>query len=94
MSSRAALQTFAKRMRRNPTLGESRLWRLLRNRRLEGLKFRRQVRIGPYIADFVCYQHRLVVEADGPSHQESDTDPIRDEWLTRGSECSATPMIW
>jgi len=77
------LHMYAKRMRREPTLSESRLWRMLRNRRLKGLKFRRQVPIGPYVADFVCFQRKLIVEADGPPHESSRTDGARDEWFER-----------
>ena len=55
---------------------------LLRDRKLEGLKFRRQVPIGPYIADFLSFRHRLVVEADGPTHRENpERDLQRDAWL-------------
>jgi very-short-patch-repair endonuclease len=67
-------------MRRNPSVTERRLWRLLRDRRLAGLKFRRQVPIGPYVADFVCLSARLIVEADGPLHDEAH-DAKRDAWL-------------
>ncbi|HEV2531185.1 endonuclease domain-containing protein [Phenylobacterium sp.] len=67
-------------LRRNSTATERRLWGLLRAKRLEGLKFRRQVPIGPYVADFLCLRHRLIVEADGPFH-EADTDAVRDAWL-------------
>jgi very-short-patch-repair endonuclease len=67
-------------MRRESTFNERILWRLLRNRRLNGLKFRRQVPIGPYIADFVCYSERLIVEADGPLH-DPKKDAARDAWL-------------
>jgi len=59
---------------------EQRLWALLRDRRLEGLKFRRQLPIGRYVADFVCLRHRLIVEADGPHHNEA-RDAVRDAWL-------------
>jgi very-short-patch-repair endonuclease len=49
------------------------VWSRLRNRQLGGYKFRRQVPIGPYFADFVCLSARLVVEVDGEGHrQESD----------------------
>ncbi len=61
---------------------ETRLWDLLRSRRLDGLKFRRQVAIGPYIADFICLERRLIVEADGPLH-DAERDAARDEWLGR-----------
>jgi very-short-patch-repair endonuclease len=70
----------ARAMRRNPTATERRLWRLLRDRRLEGLKFRRQVQIGPFIADFACLAHKLIVEADGPVHDATE-DLARDGWL-------------
>jgi very-short-patch-repair endonuclease len=70
----------AKRMRRAPSATERMLWRLLRDRCLEQLKFRRQVPIGRYVADFVCFQHRLIVEADGPLHDEVH-DAERDAWL-------------
>ena len=52
---------------------ERRVWYRLRARRLAGFKFRRQLPIGPYFADFVCLSSRLVVEIDGEFHeQESD----------------------
>ena len=76
------LSQRAKEMRKVPALYERRLWKLLRDRRLEGLKFRRQVVIGRYIVDFVCPRHRLIVEADGPSHEDrAATDAERDAWL-------------
>ncbi|WP_292174019.1 DUF559 domain-containing protein [Brevundimonas sp.] len=77
------LRERAKDMRREPALYEKRLWKILRDRRLEGLKFRRQVVLGRYVADFVCFRHRLIVEADGPLHGERiDHDAARDAWLT------------
>jgi very-short-patch-repair endonuclease len=71
---------LALRMRRAPASNEAALWSMLRNRRLAGLKFRRQVPIGPYIVDFVCLRHRLIIEADGPFHDET-YDEKRDAWL-------------
>jgi len=68
-------------MRRNPSATERRLWKLLRDRKLEGLKFRRQVPIGRYFADFVCLSHRIIVEADGPLYDE-EHDAKRDAWLS------------
>jgi len=68
-------------MRHEPTFNERRLWRLLRDRRLDDLKFRRQVPLGPHIVDFVCFSRRLVVEADGPFHEQSASDPVRDQRL-------------
>jgi len=76
------IQSRAKQMRHEPVLYEQRLWKLLRDRRLEGLKFRRQVVVGRYVADFVCFRHRLIVEADGPMHAERTLhDAERDAWL-------------
>jgi very-short-patch-repair endonuclease len=56
------------------------LWELLRDRRLDGMKFRRQVPIGPFVVDFACLEHRLIVEADGPLH-DPIKDAERDAWL-------------
>ena len=58
----------SRRLRREQTEAESKLWSHLRAKRLQGLKFRRQVPIGNYIADFVCPQAKLVVEVDGSQH--------------------------
>ncbi|MDO8297169.1 MAG: DUF559 domain-containing protein [Caulobacter sp.] len=81
MTGNVSNLAFARRMRREPTMNERRLWKLLRDRRLEGLKFRRQVPIGKYIVDFLCLRHRLIVEADGPTHVDSLHDAERDAWL-------------
>jgi very-short-patch-repair endonuclease len=71
-------RAFAKSLRTNATETEKALWRLLRSRRLANLKFRRQVPIGPWIADFVSFERRLIVEADGSQHAESPRDEQRD----------------
>jgi very-short-patch-repair endonuclease len=71
----------ARTMRRAPTDTELRLWRLLRDRRLSGFKFRRQVPVGPYIVDFLCASANLIVEADGFQHAESPRDKARDAYL-------------
>ncbi len=63
------------------TDAERRLWSVLRSRRLLGYKFRRQRPIGPFIVDFACIEHRLVVEADGGQHLESNYDARRTAWL-------------
>ena len=60
--------TYAKRLRQDSTDAERRLWSALRNHRLNGLKFKRQQPIDRYIVDFVCFEHRLVVEVDGGQH--------------------------
>jgi len=72
----------ARELRRFATDAERVLWSHLRNRQLEGCKFRRQVPIGPYIVDFVCFGTRLIVEADGPFH-DTEADAVRDGWLKR-----------
>jgi very-short-patch-repair endonuclease len=72
----------ARSMRREMTDAERRLWFLLRDRRLNGAKFRRQAPVGPYIADFVCLRRKVIVEADGGQHYGSAKDAIRDRWLT------------
>jgi very-short-patch-repair endonuclease len=75
---------FARALRRNMTHAETLLWRMLRDRRLDGHKFRRQVPIGRYIADFLCDEHRLIVELDGAPHDRAEQqahDAARDEWL-------------
>ena len=67
-------------MRREPPASERRLWSFLRAGRLAGMKFRRQVPIGPYTVDFLCLRHRLVIEADGPFH-DGKKDAVRDAFL-------------
>ena len=64
------LLAFARSMRHDQTNAEARLWQLLRNRRLAGFKFRRQVPIGGYIVDFYCHEARLGVELDGGQHND------------------------
>ena len=71
----------AKALRREQTEAEKQLWSYLRAGRLNGHKFRRQQPIGPYIADFVCQQARLVVELDGSQHADSPHDAKRDAFL-------------
>ncbi len=80
-ADRERLTRYAKAMRHDPVFNERVLWKLLRNRRLGDLKFRRQVPIGRYIADFLCLRHRLIVEADGPTHEDNLYDLERDAWL-------------
>ena len=59
-----------RQLRRNATDAESLLWQLLRNRQLDGWKFRRQHPVDPYILDFYCDEARLAVELDGGQHAE------------------------
>lgn len=74
------LQNFAKHMRREPTDAEARFWHHARNRAIGGMKFRRQVPVGEYIADFLCVEERLIVELDGSQHGEA-RDGERDAYL-------------
>jgi len=75
------LKDRARQMRREPTEAERRMWRLLRDRRLGGFKFRRQEQLGRYIVDFVCFERKLVIELDGAQHADSAYDAKRDAWL-------------
>jgi len=68
----------ARQFRRTSTIAEDRLWRLLRSRQLGDIKFRRQAPIGPWIVDFVAFEQRLVLEADGGQHADNSRDQIRD----------------
>ena len=65
----------AKRLRRNLTDAERKLWDVLRSRQFEDAKFRRQQPVGPFIVDFVCQQHRLIIEADGSQHDVEKDAP-------------------
>jgi very-short-patch-repair endonuclease len=71
-------RAFAKALRANATDAEIKPWQLLRSRRLASMKFRRQVPIGPWIVDFVSFEKRLIIEADGSQHAESERDKGRD----------------
>jgi len=64
------LRSIARDMRREPTPAELMLWSRLRRKRLEGLKFRFQHPVGNFILDFYCPMVKLVVEVDGPIHDE------------------------
>ena len=72
----------ARTLRHNMTEAEKQIWQILRARQMEGHKFRRQVPIGRYIADFVCHDARLIVEIDGGQHDSSSYCEIpRTEFL-------------
>ncbi|MCV0397343.1 MAG: DUF559 domain-containing protein [Rhizobiaceae bacterium] len=72
-----AKRSFARALRHEATEAEDRLWQELRGRRLDRLKFRRQVPVGPYIADFLCAEAMLIVEVDGSQHADSAHDRAR-----------------
>jgi len=82
--------SIARRLRKSMTLPEVALWRELRRRALDGLKFRRQQPFGPYVLDFYCPSHRLAIEVDGWCHNQGDQparDERRDEWLAGRGVC-------
>ena len=68
-------------MRHDPTDAEARMWRLLRDRRFQLFKFRRQVPFQNVILDFVCFEKRFIVEIDGSQHAGSERDMARDAFL-------------
>jgi very-short-patch-repair endonuclease len=71
----------ARRLRRAATDVELKLWRRLRARSIDHVKFARQEPIGPYVADFVCREHHLIIELDGSQHAGDARDAIRTQWL-------------
>ena len=79
---RRTISPHARPLRQNLTDAERALWNQLRARRLNGLKFKRQGTLRPYVVDFYCSEARLVVEADGGQH-DHPRDAARTEWLLR-----------
>jgi very-short-patch-repair endonuclease len=74
----------ARTLRREQTAAESKLWSCLRNRQLSGVKFSRQVSIGPFFVDFCCHEAKLIIEIDGVTHEtpeELASDARRTAWL-------------
>jgi adenine-specific DNA-methyltransferase len=84
---------FTKELRKNQTDAEKTLWNTLRNRQLNRFKFRRQVSLGRYIVDFVCFESRLIVEVDGGQHADAvPYDETRTRWL--GSQGFRVIRFW
>lgn len=78
----AANRARARTMRRHSVTMEDLFWSVVRNRKLGGYKFKRQYLIGNYIVDFVCVEHKLIVELDGPFHVRREKyDEARDTFL-------------
>jgi very-short-patch-repair endonuclease len=76
----------ARELRQTMTDVEKKLWQLLRAERFLGLKFTRQMPIGPYFADFVCRKRKIIIELDGSHHGEPETmdyDGVRTAFLNR-----------
>lgn len=72
----------ARELRHKETKAEKLLWKRIRNRQVDGLKFRRQHPIGYYIADFFCFEKRLIIELEGSVHEENEQkeyDTVRKE---------------
>jgi very-short-patch-repair endonuclease len=72
---------LARRLRRDSTSAELRLWNKLRSRLIDGHKSVRQQPIGRYIVDFICREKRLIIEVDGGQHANSSCDVVRDQRL-------------
>jgi very-short-patch-repair endonuclease len=84
------LTPIARVLRRDRTEAEARLWRYLRNRQMEGAKFRFQSPVGPYVADFLCVEAKLIVELDGGQHGiQNEKDAAR----TRALEAAGYQVI-
>jgi very-short-patch-repair endonuclease len=78
----SSIQSRVREMRHEPTEAEARLWSQLRAHRANGIHFRRQHPIGPYIVDFCAVQPKLIIEVDGSGHLEQEEyDHQRTEFL-------------
>lgn len=75
------LAQLARTLRNNMTVQEIKIWQYLKNRQIDGVKFRRQFILGKYICDFVSLENKIVIEIDGSQHIESNSDFQRDEFL-------------
>lgn len=73
---------FCRNLRKRQTEAERKLWQVLRNRQLGGMKFRRQYAIDKYVVDFYCSEHKLAIEADGGQHYDAENIK-KDEIRTR-----------
>jgi len=80
----SGLRELTRELRTKETEAEVLLWKLLRNRQLMGFKFRRQHQFGDYVADFYCHEAQLVIECDGPVHEDNERwhhDQNRDAYM-------------
>lgn len=80
-------------LRTHGTPAEGAMWRILRNRQVHGLRFRRQYSVGPYILDFYCPELRLDIEMDGASHFQYD-GAEHDAERTRYLQCEHGIEVW
>ena len=75
---------FARHLRRSSTEAEQALWNRIRNNQIKDVKFRRQQPLGPYTVDFICFEHRLIIEVDGGQHATTvHHDELRTNWFTQ-----------
>jgi very-short-patch-repair endonuclease len=82
--NRKELKFFRSSLRNNSTSAEAALWEMLKSKKLDNRKFRRQYSIGNYIADFCCPSEKLIIELDGDPHGEYHKihkDETRDKYL-------------
>jgi very-short-patch-repair endonuclease len=76
------LGSVARKLRKRSTLTECHLWRHIKNRQIDGFKFRRQQPMGRYIVDFINFEKKLIIEVDGGQHAvNASYDKERDRWL-------------
>ena len=79
-----ALKELARELRNNMTFAEKATWRMLNGKQFKGYDFHRQKPIGEFIADFYCYDLRLVIEIDGITHLDKDVikkDRIKSQYF-------------
>ena len=98
MRETKAFITKARELRKDMSLPERLLWSELRGSQLDGLRFRRQHPMGPYVFDFFCGATHLAVEVDGCAHDVGDQpqrDAVRDAWMAeRGIRTLRIPARW
>jgi very-short-patch-repair endonuclease len=75
------LTQFARKLRKEQTDAEKIIWQCLRNKQMNGNKFRRQFQIDKYIVDFICLNKKLIIELDGGQHANNKKDLKRDAFL-------------
>lgn len=83
---------LARNLRRTQTDAERVLWQRLRDRQVEGYKFRRQYQIGEYVVDFACPDRRLVIEVDGGQHQQ-DEQALKDSRRTEKMQADGFKVV-
>jgi uroporphyrinogen-III synthase len=84
MKERRRQIALVRKLRQSQTDAEKALWARLKNKRVEGVKFRRQQPLGSYIVDFVSFERKIIVEVDGGQHNEREArerDEQRAVWL-------------